>query len=318
VSLLRRTALMVLLLSVASCSGAPARAGGGDKSELERRLERQIRAQFSIPPNIGIVFGERKASEFDGYDTLQMTLINGERKTPHEFLLSKDGKTLVRMAKFDVSTDPWAEAMKKIDLKGRPVRGNKDAKVTVAIYDDFQCPFCARMSATLFPGILKDYAGSVRFIYKDYPLGNHPWAMRAAVNANCLAEQNNEAYWDFADWVHANQRVISETKAAAGSDLPGWQPGLDRLTADFGAKHKLDPARLQACVAAQNEEPVKASMEEGNSLGVNATPTLFINGQKVEGAIPAPDLRAMLDAALREAGEPVPARAAAAPPAAPK
>ena len=304
---------MALLLSVASCSGAPARAGGGDNSELHRRLERQIRAQFNIPPNVGISFGERKASEFDGYDNLQVLLVNNDKKTAHDFLISKDGKTLVRMAKFDVSTDPWAEAMKKIDVTGRPVRGNKDAKVTVAIFDDFQCPFCARMHGTLFPGILKDYAGSVRFIYKDYPLGNHPWAMRAAVNANCLAEQNNDAYWEFADFVHANQRVISETKAAAGSEQPGWQAGLDRLTADFGARHRLDAGRLQACVAAQDETAVRASMEEGNTLGVNATPTLFINGQKVEGAIPAPDLRNMLDAALREAGETVPARAASAP-----
>jgi protein-disulfide isomerase len=206
--------------------------------------------------------------------------------------------------------------MKKIDLSGRPLRGNKDAKVTVVVYDDFQCPFCARLHGTVFPEVFKDYASSVRFIYKDFPLGNHPWAMRASVNGNCLAEQNNDAYWEYSDFVHANQRAVSEAKAQG--EEPGWVGALDRLTADYGRKHSLDANRLQACIAAQNEAPVRASMEEGTSLGVNATPTLFINGQKIEGAVPAPQLRQILDEALREAGQPVPTRAnAAAPPAAP-
>jgi protein-disulfide isomerase len=80
-----------------------------------------------------------------------------------------------------------------------------------------------------------------------------------------------------------------------------------------GQKHNVDAARLQACVKAQNDDAIKASMKEADGLGVNATPTLFINGQKIDGAVPVAELRAALDAALRDAGQPVPEHASQAP-----
>ena len=137
------------------------------------------------------------------------------KKADYDFLLSKDGKTLLRMTKLDLTKDPYAENVKKISVGDRPVRGNKDAKVVVVNYDDFQCPFCSRMHQTLFPEILKEYGDRVQFVYKDYPLAEiHPWAMHAAVDANCLAAQNGDAYWDLADYLHANQREISSREDA--------------------------------------------------------------------------------------------------------
>ena len=228
------------------------------------------------------------------------------------FLLSKDDKTLIRMTRLDLTKDPYAEVMQKIDAKDRPVRGNKDAKVVVINYDDFECPFCSRMHQTLFPGLLKEYGDRVEFIYKDFPLLEmHPWAMHAAVDANCLAAQSGDAYWDFADYLHANQKDVSAAK-----DRDGQFAVLDRLAMDQAAKHKLDAGKLQACVKAQNEDAVKASLKEGEALGVEATPTLYINGEKMDGVQPIGDLRAALDRALQEAGVPAPAHPAAPPTAA--
>ena len=123
------------------------------------------------------------------------------------------------MTKLDLTTDPYAEIMKKIDVSGRPTRGNKDAKVTIVNYDDFECPFCSRMHATLFPGLFKEYGDRVLFIYKDYPLEEiHPWAVHAAVDANCLGAQNNDAYWDYADYLHGNQHAISGEKGRDGRE----------------------------------------------------------------------------------------------------
>ncbi len=94
------------------------------------------------------------------------------------------------------------------------------------------------MHQTLFPELLKEYGDRVEFIYKDFPLLEmHPWAMHAAVDANCLAAQNGDAYWDFADYLHANQRDVSAAK-----DRDGQFAVLDRLTMEQGAKHKLDAA----------------------------------------------------------------------------
>ncbi len=186
--------------------------------------------------------------------------------------------------------------MKKIDVTGRPTRGNKNAKVVAINFDDFECPFCARMHQQIFPTIFKEYGDRVLFIYKDYPLEEiHPWAIHAAVDANCLAAQNNDAYWDYADYLHANQRNI-------GDNLAAQEAVLDRLATQLGQRHNLDEAKLLACVKAQDERAVRASIQEGDALGVTATPMLFVNGQKIDGAVPPETLRAALDRALRDAG----------------
>ena len=82
-----------------------------------------------VPPEVKVVVGPLRPSEFPDYDAVTITFDNGGKKQDHEFLLSKDHKTLLRMTKFDLTKDPDAEVMKKIDVAGRPTRGNKDAKV---------------------------------------------------------------------------------------------------------------------------------------------------------------------------------------------
>jgi protein-disulfide isomerase len=116
-----------------------------------------------------------------------------------------------------------------------------------------------------------------------------------------LAAQSNDAYWDFADYIHANQHEVNSQK---GRDAQF--AALDRLTLEQGQKHNLDQTKLQACVKAQNEDAIKASMHEAEDVGVSATPTLFVNGQEMDGALPASEMRAAIDAALQRAGVPVP------------
>ncbi len=291
--LLFRRALLVLLLLCLGCSAQL------NDPQVTKRIERQVRAYYSVPTGVEILVGKREPSEFPNYDKIVLTFASGEQKQSHDFLISKDGKTLVRFTKMDLNSDPYADTMKKIDVNGRPVRGSKDAKVTIVSYDDFECPFCSRMHQTLFPGILQAYGKNIRIIYKDYPLSEiHPWATHAAVDANCLTEQNNDAYWDFADYVHANQKAIGGDR----SNPKDAFATLDRATLEEGQKHNLDPSRLQSCVKAQKDDAVQASVREATALGVSATPTLFINGEKLDGAVPAEELRASIDRSLRDAG----------------
>jgi protein-disulfide isomerase len=274
---------------------------------VARRVERQVRTVYSLPPSVKITLGPLKSCDFPNYNAMIITLDNGTKKQEYEFLLSKDGQTLVRFNKFDISKDPYADTMAKINTSARPTRGNKAAKVVAVNYDDFQCPFCSRMHETLFPTLLKEYGDRVLFVYKDFPLAAiHPWATRAAVNSNCLAAQNNDAYWGFADYIHANQKEVNSQKGRENQFA-----ALDRITLQQGQQHNLDLATLQSCIKAQSAEAVSASVREAESLGVEATPTLFINGEKVDGALPAEDLRAILDRALQQAGVPAPAHPAA-------
>lgn len=291
-----RRAVIVFVLICLGCSAQSV------PSETAAKIERQIRSYYNLPADVQVTLGALKPSEFPNYDALQVTLNNSDRKQQVDFLLSKDGKQLIRITKMDLSKDPYAETMKKIDTSGRPTRGNTNAKVVAVNYDDFECPYCSRMHQTLFPEIFKDYGDRVLFIYKDFPLTEvHPWAVHAAVNANCLAAQNGDAYWGYADYLHANRK---EVDAAQGADARAAV--LDKLAMDQGQKHNLDAAKLQACVKAQKDDAVRASMKEADGLGVAATPTIFINGQKLEGAVPVTEVRAALNRALKDAGVPVP------------
>jgi protein-disulfide isomerase len=290
----------MLLLVCLGCSAQSA------PPEVARRIEQQVRSFYTIPPNVKIVLGDLKPSEFPNYDALTITFDGGEKKQHYEFLLSKDGKTLLRMTKLDLSKDPFVETMKKIDISNRPSRGDSNAKVVAVNYDDFECPFCSRMHQTLFPQLLKEYGDRVAFIYKDFPLAEiHPWATHAAVNANCLAAQNKDAYWDFADYIHANQAEVNSEKSHDGQFA-----ALDRIAVAQGQKHSLDAPKLQACIKAQQDDAVKASVREGEALGIEATPTMFVNGEKVDGALPIGELRAILDRALVQAKVPPPAHTA--------
>ena len=290
-----RRAFLVLLLICLGCSAQPTPSAPLD---VVRLLERQVRSTYSVPAEVKVVIGPLRSSDFPNYEALTITFDDSGKKKDYDFLLAKDRKTLLRMTKIDLTKDPYAEVMKKIDVTGRPARGAKGAKVVAVNYDDFQCPFCSRMHSTLFPTLLKEYGDRVVFIYKDYPLEEiHPWAIHAAVDANCLAAQNADAYWDFADYVHGNQKEINAAKG-----LDGQYADLDKLTTLQGQKHNLDAAKLQACVKAQDDKEVRASLREGDKVGVSATPAMFVNGQKIDGAVPIEDVRAALDSALRDVG----------------
>ncbi len=267
--------------------------------DVADRVQRQVRAFFNIPPDVNIEIGKPTASEFPNYDLVPVTMSREGKTQNAEFLLSKDGKTLIRFTKIDLTKDIYAENMSKITLAGRPVRGNPDAKVTVVNFDDFECPFCARMHTTLMTEILPEYKDKIKIVYKDYPLLQiHPWAQRAANDANCLAAESGPAYWQLADYLHANQRSISGSQQNVQESFTK----LDEITVDFGKKNGADATRLQACIKAQSDATVKASMAEGDKLNVSATPTMFINGERVEGALDANELRAALNRQLRGVG----------------
>ena len=303
-SLIRRSLFILLVI----CLGCVAQSTPPD---VARKIEHQVRSFYNIPAEVKVMVGSIIASnEMPGYDAVSVKIDGGDGKSKdYQFLLSKDRATMLRVTKFDLNKDPFADVMSKIDVKGRPSRGNQSAKVVVVNFDDFECPYCAKMHATLFPEIFKEYGDRVNFIYKDYPLAEiHPWAIHAAVDANCLAAQSNDAYWDFADTIHANKHEVDNDKTPAARFET-----IDSLALLQGQKHNVDMAKLQSCVKAQNEDAVRASMKEGDSIGVDATPTLFINGQKIDGAVPISQLRAALDQALRDAGEAVPQHSSSGP-----
>ncbi|MGC9222849.1 MAG: DsbA family protein [Terracidiphilus sp.] len=251
--------------------------------------------------------GAPKPSQFTGYKTLPIVITRSNRSQEIDFLISDDGTKLVHMDTIDLTKDP-ADA---IPIAGRPIRGNPSAKVTVVNFDDLECPFCARMHEELFPLTMDHYKNLVRFVYIDDPLTEiHPWAMHAAVDANCLAAQSGSAYWAYVDYVHTH----GEEVGGEDRNLSKSFAALDRIARQEATVDKLDQNALNACIAKQDETRIKAFMSLAESLQIDGTPAIFVNGERVGGgAIPASELWMVIDRALRAAGEEPPP----APPTAP-
>jgi len=294
--------LPTILALVAICV---AQSTGSGSSELDRRIERQVRDYAGLAPSAVITLGTRHTSQFAGYEELPVMVHQGLTTKTFNFLLAEDGSKLLYVSTLDLTQDPYARNMAHTKLTGRPVRGNPQAKVTVVVYDDLECPFCARMHAILFGAVFRDYRDRVRFIYKDFPLvESHPWAMRAAANANCLAAQNDAAYWEFVDHAHAHLSQINE-EFAAYRQAPGKvEHPADEAAREIAARRTLDLGQLRACLKSNPSYAIEESVREGESLGVSATPTLFVNGQLIDGVLEETELRALFDRALTEAKAP--------------
>lgn len=297
----------LLALGLAAGCKAQSNTSSADPG-LTRRIEVMVRSQFNVPPDITLSLGQRTPSELPNYDTLPVTLSRGGRNQVIKFLISKDNKTLARLETYDLDKNP---AM-NIDIAGRPMRGNPNAKVTIINFDDLECPYCARMHESFFPDTLNRYKDKVRFVYKDDPLTEiHPWATHAAVDANCLAAQNGDVYWKYVDYLHAHGQEVN----GADRDLQKSFAALDRIARDEGTVAKLDAAKLNACIAKQDDSQVKASAKQADALGIEGTPAVFIEGERINGAMPEEQLWLVIDRALRAAGiqPPPPAKPAATP-----
>jgi len=304
-----RLACFSVLLAFAVTIGCKAQDDSSKIKDpaLTRRIEVLVRGQFNVPADYTFTLGARKPSNIPGYDTVQITFSHGQRTTTTDFLISSDDKSLARLETFNVANIP----AQNIPIDHRPVRGNPAAKVTVISFDDLECPYCARMHEQLFPETLSRYGDKVRFVYKDDPLVDiHPWAMHAAVNANCLADQNGSAYWGYVDYLHAHgQEVTGEDR-----DPKKSYAALDRLAREQGKIFSVDTAKLDSCLQKQDETAVRKSMSEADALSVEGTPYLFIDGEHVNGAQPVEQVWTLIDRALRAAGvEPPPPVSAPAP-----
>ena len=217
----------LLILGLTAGCKAQSPSPSAPDPALDRRIEILVRAQYDLPADVNVTIGARTPSQFSGYETLPVTIAHGSKSQVVDFLISTDNTKLVHLDTFDLTKDP-ADA---IPIAGRPIRGNPAAKVTVVNFDDLECPYCARMHQELFPATLERYKDLVRFVYKDDPLTEmHPWAMHAAVDANCLAAQSDRRLLDLRGLPPRARPTRSRATTAT------WPRALPRWTASRGRK----------------------------------------------------------------------------------
>ncbi len=289
--------LLAAGLTAVGCHAQVPPAGTPISPELARRVEILIRQRAHLTPEDLVSVGPREPSDVPGFDKIEVRLsTDGQPAHAVPFLLSNDGQTLAQLNKFDLSKDP----RNLVSAAGRPGRGGNDASpVQIVVFDDLECPFCARMHKQLFPALINRYGDQVHIVYRDFPIPKHPWAMRAAIDTNCVAAQSQTGYWNLVDYIHTHADDFGGSEHSLQKALDS----LDQLSLDEAKKDKLNTEAVSACIKKQDDTAIKASIKLGDTLNVEATPTLYINGEEVDGAYPLVDVFRIVDQALVAVGK---------------
>ena len=173
-----------------------------------------------------------------------------------------------------------------IELSGRDViLGDPDAPVTFVEYGDFQCPFCRQIFMDTEKALRDEYVktGKMKMVYRDFPLDSiHPYARSAAEAAECAKDQGK--YWAYHDALYERQSSI---------------PSMDFV--DLAKELGFDTASFGQCfTSGQYRDDVEKDFQGGIALGVQSTPTVFVNGFKLVGAQPLADFREIIESELQK------------------
>jgi protein-disulfide isomerase len=206
-------------------------------------------------------------------DRIAQHLQDVQRRQRHQTLIAE----LRQAASIRMLLQP---PIAEVAIDGAPTRGPENAPVTLVEFSDFQCPYCGRVQSVL-QKIRETYKDQVKLVYKDFPLPQlHPQAPKAAEAARCAREQDK--YWDYHDRLFQDAKDLTPDK-------------LKRYAADL----QLDTAAFDACLdSGKYAAAVRQDMAQGAELGVNSTPSFFVNGRFLSGAQPFSAFQALINEVL--------------------
>ena len=166
----------------------------------------------------------------------------------------KEGKTFEQMG------GPAA----KFDIDGSPILGRKEAKIEVAVFEDFQCPFCSKIAPSM-KDFQKRFPNDVKIVYKHMPLDIHAEAQIAAQASMAAMVQGK--FWEYHDILYNNQQALT-------------RPDLEKYAEQAG----LDVAKFKKDLdSGVGKGVISRDMREGQNAGASGTPSVFINGMKYQG-----------------------------------
>jgi len=267
-----KLALLVHLLLAAT--GAPAQQPtAATAASQAQKVEAFLRYYFALGAEVQITVSTPTELGTSGLLEVPIEVKSAEGSDKIKMYLTKDGRYLLRGEISDLTTDPLAENIAKMQTANAPVLGDPKAPITLVEYSDFECPVCRNLHDAL-RGLLPKYP-QVKVIFKDFPIDAiHPWARTAALAGRCAYQQNPKAFWKVYDLIYDNQDLISAATA--------WDKMLD-----LAGRAGLNTDTFKSCLAsAQAAAEVDASLANGQLLEVRATPTVFVNGRRISGADP--------------------------------
>jgi protein-disulfide isomerase len=220
-------------------------------------------------------------------------VVSVNRGDPYHLYYSAASQTAFVGQVLPFGPNPFAMAREKLQGIFGPSRGGPNPPIEIVEFSDLQCPHC-KAAQPIIEKLAADFP-QVRFTFQEFPLpaSLHPWALKAAQYTDCAARMNKDTFWKYVDAIFENQGSI----ALATAD--------DKLK-ELATANGLDAAKVAACaVTPETETRVKKSLALGETLNVNQTPTVFINGRAVLGvaSIPYDNLKNLVQFEIDHAGK---------------
>lgn len=181
------------------------------------------------------------------------------------------------------------EVKQKLEMGHLPVKGNQNAPVTIVEFSDFECPFCGRFYSETLSQIEKEYidTGKVKLYYRHYPLSFHPKATPLALVSECANDQGK--FWEMHDKIF-DATVAGTSSTATDADYTTWASELG-----------LDTATFESCYTSKTHQAkIDEDFAAGTEVGVSGTPTFYINGRQLVGAMPFASFKAIIDEELNK------------------
>lgn len=267
--------LLVFFVAGIPCAAQAANSGAkdsvpGNQEQLLKTTESFVRELFAWGPEVKVKLGPLAPSAAADYYEVPVQVTLQGRLEKGDVFVSKDGKTLLRGEMYKIGVDPFAANRAKINTDGSPSLGPADARVTLVEFSDFECPHCQELFEAM-KTVETEYP-QIRIVYKNFPLTEiHPWAETAAIAGRCAYEESPAAFWKIESSIFENQDVISPENVWAQLLQYATQAGL-----------KQDA--FKACMASDDaKKAVEAEHAQGVALGVDSTPTIYINGRPLIG-----------------------------------
>jgi len=244
---------------------------------------RCVREVAKLPPQTELKIGTFNETLSSQFLKAVITANDGKNTQTAEIFITKDRRTGILGVVLPFREDFVRRLINTNDV---PSLGPSNAPVTVVEYADLQCPACALLHEFLEKELLPKYGDKVRVIFKEFPLPMHDWSTSAAVANECAYQINPSVFPRYRTLVFANQNVINASNVRERLLALGDDAGVDR-------------SRLAACIDSKASlSRVEAARQEGEDLGVNKTPTTFVNGRIIVGLASHATFDQIVDEAL--------------------
>jgi protein-disulfide isomerase len=269
--------------SVAASSANP----GTTVLPTEETVNSFLFQMFGYDPTITWKVGEIRPSEVLGMADVSVVITNSQGSNPNRLLVSADGKHAVTGDILPFGAKPFDDARAKLE-KGvnGPAKGPAKAAVTIVEFSDMQCPHCQKAAAGIEQLLAQE--PEAHFVFQNFPLPSHNWAEKAAGYVDCVGRAStgapsNDAVWKFIQKTFDEQANITEAN-------------IDEKLKAIATASGANGDEIAACaVKPDTKTRIEASLALGKSVGVNGTPTLFINGRNVPGGAPIELMKKIVD-----------------------